>query len=161
MRANRELRPLIGEASLAVRPSNQLAAQELIQPPQRRHGKYRFYYAVVFRQKGRASSSVLLGGSSIDEIETLGAELLAFRDSICGAGSLYCTVFPYRCSISLDMRILVNGAMRNIPWRSTLASIAPAAGQIEIVRRLGEGRTTSLSVNTADPEGGSKNAVPG
>ena len=82
MRANRELRPLIGEASLAVRPSNQLAAQELIQPPQRRHGKYRFYYAVVFRQKGRASSSVLLGGSSINEIETLGAELLAFRDSI-------------------------------------------------------------------------------
>src|ERR1700719_1100757 len=64
VRRDRGLLPLGVQTPLAQRPSNQPSAQELIRPSQRRYLKYRFYYAVVFTQKGTAGGPVLLGAPS-------------------------------------------------------------------------------------------------
>jgi hypothetical protein len=149
---NRGLRPLGVQTPLPKRPNDQASAQELIRPLQRQHRKYRFYYAVVFTQKGSSNGPVLLGASSLVELDRLGAQLLAEPDSICGDRSLHCTVFPDTCTVSLEMQIVVNGATRIVPWRSILASIAPGARHIELVRRSGVNRFTSQSINAADPE---------
>lgn len=149
---DRGLWPLGAQTPLAKRPNDQPSAQALIRPLERRHRKYRFYYAVVFTQKGTAGGSVLLGASSLGELDRLGAELLRAPDSICGHRSPHCTVFPDTCTVSLETQIVVNGQKRNVPWRSTLASVAPNARHIELVRRSGVDRFTSLSINAADPE---------
>ncbi len=151
VRRDRGLGSLGVQTPLAQRPSNQPSAQELIRPSQRRYLKYRFYYAVVFTQKGAVGGPVLLGAPSLVELDRLGKQLLAEPDSICGDRSLHCTVFPHTCTVSLEMQIVVNGATRTVPWRSILASVAPGARHIELVRRSGVNRFTSQSINAADP----------
>ena len=105
----RGLLPPEVQAPLVKRPSDQPPAQELIHASQRRHKKYRFYYAVVFSQKGSAGGPVLLGASSQGELDRLSAELLAAPYSVCGDRSRHCTVFPNTCTVSLEMQIVVNG----------------------------------------------------
>jgi hypothetical protein len=152
VRRDRGLWPLGVQTPLATRPSNQPSAQELIRPSQTRYLKYRFYYAVVFTQKGTVGGPVLLGALSLVQLERLGRQLLAEPDSLCGDRSLHCTIFPDTCTVSLEMQIVVNGATRTVPWRSILASVAPGARHIELVRRLGVNRSASQSINAADPE---------
>jgi hypothetical protein len=149
---DRGLWPLGAQTPLAKRPNDQPSAQALIRPSERRHRKYRFYYAVVFTQKGTAGGPVLLGASSLVELDRLGTQLLAEPHSICGDKSPHCTVFPNTCTVSLEMQVVVNGATRTVPWRSILASVASGARHIELVRRSGVDRFTSLSIDTADPE---------
>ena len=151
VRRDRGLGSLGVQTPLAQRPSNQPSAQELIRPSQRRYLKYRFYYAVVFTRKGAVGGPVLLGAPSLVELDRLGKQLLAEPDSICGDRSLHCTVFPHTCTVSLEMQIVVNGATRTVPWRSILASVAPGARHIELVRRSGVNRFASQSINAADP----------
>ena len=115
----------------------------------------------MFTQKGTAGGPVLLGASSLGELDRLGAELLVAPDSICGDRSLHCTVFPHTCTVSLEMEIVVNGQKRNVPWRSTLASVAPNARHIELMRRLGANHVTSQSINPADPEVARAALLPG
>jgi hypothetical protein len=148
----RGLWPLGVQTPLAKRPNDQPSTQELIRPMQRRHRRYRFYYAVVFTQKGTAGGSVLLGASSLGQLDRLSAELLVAPYSVCGDRSRHCTVFPNTCSVSLEMQIVVNGQKRSVPWRSTLASVAPSASHIELVRRSGANRVTSQSIDPADSE---------
>jgi hypothetical protein len=157
----RGLSPLGIQTPLAIRPSNQPSAQELIHPSQRRHRKYRFYYAVVFTQKGTAGGSVLLGASSPGELDRLSSELLVAPYSICGERSPHCTVFPDTCTVSLEMQIVVNGQKRSVQWRSTLASVAPSARHIELIRRSGANHVSSQSINPADPEAVRTALLPG
>jgi len=157
----RGLSPLGVQTPLAKRPSDQPSAQDLIRPLQRRHRKYRFYYAVVFIRKGTAGGSVLLGASSLGELDRLSAELLAAPDSICGDRSRHCTVFPSTCTVSLEMQIVVNGQKRSVPWRSTLASVVPGARHIELMRQTGAKHVTSQSINPADPEAARATLLPG
>ena len=157
----RGLWPLGVQTPLAKRPSDQPSAQELIHPLQRRHSKYRFYYAVVFTQKGSAGGSVLLGASSLSELDRLSAELLVAPYSVCGNRSRHCTVFPNTCTVSLEMQIAVNGQKRSVPWRSTLASVAPSARHIELLRRSGANHVTSQSIDPADPEAVRAALLPG
>jgi len=157
----RGLLPAEVQTPLVKRPSDQPPAQELIHTSQRRHRKYRFYYAVVFTQKGTAGGPVLLGASSQGELDRLSAELLVAPDSICGDRSRHCTVFPNTCTVSLEMQIVVNGQKRSVPWRSTLASVAPGARRVELVRRSGANHVTSQSIDPADPEAVRAALLPG
>jgi hypothetical protein len=148
----RGLWPLGMQTPLAMRPKNQPSAQELISHSRRRHRKYRFFYAVVFTQQGTEGGSVLLGGSSLGELDRLSAELLVAPYSVCGERSRHCTVFPNTCTVSLEMQIVVNGQKRSVPWRSILASVVPGARHIELMRGSGANHVTSQSINPANPE---------
>jgi hypothetical protein len=100
--------------------------------------------------KGSARGSVLLGASSVDELNQLTSHLQAAPESVCTAQSAHCTVFPEACSVSLEIDIEVNGAPRTVHWNSTLASIAPHPSRLKLLRLSGN-RITPVQLDPADP----------
>jgi len=143
---------LVGEESnVSAFPSDQFPPRELIRSSQRRHRKYRFYYAIVFTQKGSVSNSVLLGANSQQEIDRLGAQLLAAPDSICTGNAPHCTIFPKTCTVSVAMQIVVNGVPRTIGWRSPLTAVTPGAHHIELTRRSQAGNLETITIDTTNP----------
>jgi hypothetical protein len=150
-RVSRGLQLVREESQVATHPADQPPARELIPLSQRRHRKYRFYYAVVFARKGSTNSSVLLGANSQEEIERLGTQLLADPDSVCAGGSPHCTIFPKTTTVSVAMQIFVNGTPKIVQWRTILASLTPGAHRIEVTRRSATGRVTATMIDMADP----------
>jgi hypothetical protein len=157
----RGIRLLSVQSELATRPRDQAPAQELIPEPQRRFRAYRFFYAVVFKQKKtEVRGSVLLGAVSEDELDQLGKDLLTEPDLVCGGQSIHCTVFPESCTVSLEIEILVNGAPRSVPWGSRLASITESARHVELLR-LHAGRLTPVLFDSSDPDASRLPLLPG
>jgi hypothetical protein len=150
-RPTRGLQLVREESNVPAFPSGQPPPRELIRSSQRRHRKYRFYYAIVFSQKGSASNSVLLGANSQEEIERLGAQLLASPDSICAGDSPHCTIFPKTTTVSVAMQIFVNGIPKTVQWRAVLSSVTPGARRIQVTRRSATGRFTATMIDMADP----------
>jgi hypothetical protein len=134
VRTNRGLRLLAVESAVAVRPRDQGPVQELIRPSQGNFRKYRYFYAVVFNKRGGIRGSVLLGGGSIEDIERLGAQLVADPDLVCGGESKQCTVFPEACTVAVEMEIVVNGVARVVPWGAVLGSVVGDAARVELWR---------------------------
>jgi hypothetical protein len=131
------------------RPADQAPVQDLLSAVQQRHPHYRFFFEVLF--KGSARGSVLLGASSLDELDQLTTRLKASPESVCTAQSTHCTVFPEACSVSLEMEIEVNQAPRIVNWNSNLASIAPHPQHITLLR-LYAGRTAPVELDPHDPK---------
>ena len=144
------LRLLSVQSSVNRRPADEPPVQQLIPTSQRRYLHYGFFFAVVFRQKGGTQGSVLLGAGSTDELDRLATQLLRDPESICGGKSIHCTVFPETCTVSLDLEVVVNGAPRTVLWGSSVASVAPRARQIELLRSDG-GRPTQLQIDPNNP----------
>ena len=153
--AKYQVRPKIGlrlisiQSHLQKRPPDQPPVQKLIRASQQRYRYYRFFYAIVFRQRGAVRSSVLLGAASINELDRVAALLLSDPDSVCGGQSTHCTVFPAACTVSLEIEIVVNGARQTVPWGSPLASIAAKPRHIGLVR-LYNGRLTPVEIDPTD-----------
>ena len=151
VRPKRSLRLISVQSGVAQRPGDQPPVQELIRASQMHHRYYRFFFAIVFRQKGESRGSVLLGAASIAELDRLAAQLLTQPESICGGGSVHCTVFPEACSVGAEIEIVVNGAPRNVAWGSLLASVAARPRHIELLR-LHSGRLTPVEIDPADTD---------
>jgi hypothetical protein len=152
--AQYQVRPSGGLHLLAVhpmpqRPADQVPVQDLLSAVQGRHPCYRFFYEVLF--KGSAHGSVLLGASSLDELNHLTVQLKASPESVCTAQSTHCTVFPEACSVSLEMEIEVNQSPRIVHWPSTVANIAPHPNQLKLLRLVGS-RTTPVELDPSDPK---------
>jgi hypothetical protein len=143
------LRLVSVQSGLKERPAGQPPVQELIRASQRRYRHYRFFYAVVFKQKGGTRGSVLLGAGSMDELDRFSTRLLSDPDSICGGQSIHCTVFPEASSVSLEIEIVVNGAAHTVPWGSLLASVAARPRHVELLR-LHSGRLTPVEIDPSD-----------
>jgi hypothetical protein len=140
---------LLNVHPMPQRPADQGPVQDLVSATQQQHPYYRFFYEVLF--KGSAHGSVLLGASSLDELNQLTTQLKASPESVCTAQSTHCTVFPEACSVSLEMDIYVNGAPRTIHWPSTVANIAPHPSQLKLLRLVGS-RTTPVELDPSDPK---------
>jgi hypothetical protein len=125
--------------------------QELIPPSQRRHARYRYFYAVVFNHRGNMRGSVLLGADSFPELDRLGAVLVTDPDAICGGSARHCTVFPEMCTVSIEIEVFVNGAPRTLPSGSSLGTVARGANHIAVLRRNAQGRVLPLSITSGDP----------
>jgi hypothetical protein len=134
---------------VSQRPADQAPVQDLLSAVQQRHPHYRFFFEVLF--KGSARGSVLLGASSLDELDQLTTRLKASPESVCTAQSTHCTVFPEACSVSLEMEIEVNQAPRTVNWNSNLASIAPHPRHVTLLR-LYAGRTAPVQLDPNDPK---------
>lgn len=143
------LRLISVQSHLTRRPHDQPPVQQLIRGPEKRYRHYRFFWAVVFKRKGNIRSSVLLGTDSMDELERLTTQLADNPDSVCGAGSLDCTVFPDACTVSLEIEIVVNGAPQTVPWGSLLANVAVHPHDVAL-SRLYDDRLTPVEIDPAD-----------
>jgi hypothetical protein len=132
------------------RPSDQLPVQELVGHSQRQYHYHRFYYEILFRRAGAARGSVLLGSNSDEELHRLAAQLRNDPDSVCNGQSGNCTAFPEACSVSVEMRIVVNGKPRDVLWSSNLASVADHARNVKLLR-VSKGRLIPVKLNARDP----------
>jgi hypothetical protein len=141
VRADGTLR-LLSVRPLKGRPRGEPPVQQLIAPSQRRYRYHRFYYEVFFGRSGHARGSVLIGANTQPELH-------ADPHIICAKKSAHCTVFPEECTVSIEMRIFVNGAPRNVMWDSDLAGVVNHPQQIQLLRRY-HGRLTPVKFNAHD-----------
>jgi hypothetical protein len=131
------------------RPESDLPVQRLISDLQMSYRYYRFFFEVFFKNAGNSHGSVLLGAKSIAELEQLSAEL-ATPETVCNENSRHCTVFPEACSVSVEMKITVNGTPQDVLWRALLADVIPVHAQHIELKRLYGGRLTPVKIDTAD-----------
>jgi hypothetical protein len=146
----RSLRLISVESGLQQRPDDQAPVQELIGPSQLHYRYYRYFFQIVFRQKAGVRGAVLLGASTIGELNVLAARLLVDPDSVCTPRSPHCAVFPEACTVALEIEIVVNGAARTVVWGSLLESVATHPRQMRLLR-LYNGKLTPVEVDVSDP----------
>jgi hypothetical protein len=135
--------------SMKNRPSGQAPVQQLIYPSEMHDRWYRFYYEVFFRNSRETKGSVLVGAKQKKELDRLADQLLKDPDSVCGAQSRNCSVFPEACSVSIEMEIVVNGTPRSVTWGSALATVVDHARHVEL-SRMYKGRLVPVQLDPKD-----------
>jgi hypothetical protein len=145
------LRQVAFEASLERIPSDQPAVQLLLTPAKLRFHFHRYFYQVFFKRRDRPVAAILLSAGSKQEIEELTVKLLEDAESVCHTGSRNCTMFPETCTVSLEMRVMVNGVGRTVSWGSTLANVSAHPRSLELLREFA-GRPTRVEIDPHDPQ---------
>lgn len=135
---------------MSNRPKDQIPVQDLISNTETKFSHYRLYYEVVFSQRHHSHGSVLLGADSQTEIEALSTQL-SHPEAVCFQGATHCTVFPEVCSVSVEMKIIVNGKPESVLWGSTLASVAKEPRHLEM-KRLYVGQLKPIRIDAKDPK---------
>lgn len=135
---------------MSARPKDQIPVQDLISRSKTKFSRYRLYYEVVFSQRDHTHGSVLLGADSQAEIDALSAQL-SHPEEVCSQGSTHCIVFPEACSVSVEMKVIVNGKPESVLWGSTLASIAKQPRHLEM-KRLYSGELRPIRIDAKDPK---------
>ncbi|HTC90583.1 MAG TPA: hypothetical protein VK686_19895 [Bryobacteraceae bacterium] len=146
----RSLRLISVKSGLGRRPSDQPPVQELIGASRLHYRYYRYFFQIVFRQKADTRGAVLLGASSIDELDLLASRLMADPDAVCAGPSPHCAVFPEACTVALEIEIVVNGVARSVMWGSLLDSVAKTPHSLRL-QRFDAGRLTPVEVDASDP----------
>lgn len=141
---------LVSVQPISNRPKDQVPVQGLISNAETKFSHYRLYYEVVFARRNHSHGSVLLGADSQAEIDALSAQLLR-PEVVCSDGSTRCIVFPEACSVSVEMRVIVNGKPESVLWGSTLASIAKEPRHLEM-KRLYAGQLRPIRIDASDPK---------
>jgi hypothetical protein len=140
---------LLSLQSMKDRPATDLSVKDLIPEPQTKHPYYRLYFEVFFKGQN-FHGSVLLASDSMQALDRLSAEL-DDPEKVCSSHSDGCTVFPEACSVSVEMRIVVNGKPRDVLWRANLANVVNGQPHHIEVKRLYAGRLTPIQINADDP----------
>jgi hypothetical protein len=120
-----------------------------MQPWQQRYRYHRFFYEILLNRKAELRGAVLLGAATAMELDRVATKLLSDPDSVCGAPSPRCTVFPENCTVSLEIEISVNGVPRTVLWGSFLSTIAPHPRRVELQRAY-RGRLTPVEIDPSD-----------
>jgi hypothetical protein len=144
------LRLISVQSGLQQRPADQPPVQELIGGSRLHYRYYRYFFQIVFRQKAGVRGAVLLGASSIRELDVLAARLLADPDAVCTPQSSHCAVFPEACTVALEIEIVVNGAARTVAWGGLLESVATHPRKLRLFR-LYAGKLSPVEVDVSDP----------
>ncbi len=141
---------LVSVQPMANRPKDQMPVQDLISDAETKFSHYRLYYEIVFSQRNHSHGSVLLAAKSQAEIETLSAQL-SHPEAVCSQRSTHCIVFPEACSVSVEMRVIVNGKPQSVLWGTTLASVAKQPRHLEM-KRLYAGELRPVRIDAKDPK---------
>jgi hypothetical protein len=91
-----------------------------------------------------------LGAESQAEIDALSAQL-SHPEAVCSQHSTHCIVFPKACSVSLEMKVIVNGKPESVLWGSTLGSVAKQPRHLEMKRLYAE-QLRPVQINAKDPK---------
>jgi hypothetical protein len=140
---------LLSVQPMNARPENDLPVQRLIAPPQMHFPYHRFYFEVLFRQKGNAHGSVLLGADSQQELDGL-SEQMENPEMVCNGSSTRCTIFPEACSVSIEMKIWVNGEEKVVTWGSQIVSVISGSPRYLEMKRLYKGRLRPVKIDPRD-----------
>jgi hypothetical protein len=132
-------------------PRDQPAVQLLVRPRNLTWRYHRVFFQVVMSRTGAIRPAVLIGSRSVAELDNLTKRFLEGQDSVCAPGSNRCNAFPEWCTASLAIGIVVNGTARKVVWGSTLGSVAPHPGRVELLR-VSNGRLAPIPIDPTDPE---------
>jgi hypothetical protein len=141
---------LVSVHPMSNRPKDQIPVQDLISNRETKFHHYRLYYEIVFARRDHSHTSVLLGADSSAEIDALSAQL-SHPEAICSQRSTHCIVFPEACSVSVEMKVIVNGKPESVLWGSTLGSIAKQPRHLEM-KRLYAGELRPVRIDAKDPK---------
>jgi hypothetical protein len=130
------------------RPKDDIAVQDLISSTKTKFSHYRLYYEIVFSHRDRSHGSVLLGADSQAEIEALSGEL-SHPEAVCSQRSAHCIVFPEACSVSVEMKVIVNGKAEAVFWGGTLGSVVKQPHHLEM-KRLYAGELRPVRMDAKD-----------
>lgn len=139
---------LLAVQPMKDRPPEDIPVQKLISNSKAEFQRYRLYYEIVFSQRDHTHGSVLLGADSQEEIDALSAQLTR-PETVCYERSTHCTVFPEACSVSVEMKVVVNGKAESVVWGTTLRSIAEHPHHLEM-KRLNAGQLRPVRVDPRD-----------
>ncbi len=139
------------QSRLLQRPADQPPVQQLLTESQRRYPHHRLFFQVAVSKKSDVRSAVLLSSGSLDELDGLTRQLMSEPESVCGAVSTHCTVFPEACTVSLEMEIVVNGAPRKVVWSTVLAEVVERHRHVELFRSY-SGRLVPVAIDLRDPQ---------
>lgn len=141
---------LVSVHPMSNRPEDETPVQDLIANGETKFSHYRLYYEIVFSKRNNSHGSVLLGANSQAEMDALSAQL-SHPEVVCSQRSTHCAVFPEACSVSVEMKIVVNGKSESVLWRSTLGSIVKQPHHLEI-KRLYAGQLRPVRIDANDPK---------
>ncbi len=141
---------LVSVQSMKSRPNDDVPVQDLISSAGRKFSHYRLYFEIVFARSDHSHGSVLLGADSQKEIDELSARL-THPETVCYQPFIHCTVFPEACSVSVEMKVFVNGKATSVIWGSTLGNIAKQPHHLE-VKRLYAGQLRPVRLDPSDVE---------
>lgn len=140
---------LLSVRPMEDRPAGDPAVQSLIAPDTESFRFYRLYFEIVFARKDNAHGSVLLAANSPEELERLSAQLRN-PETVCTEDSTHCTVFPEACSVSVEIKIVVNAKPQVIVWGRLLSSVVTDHPAHVEVKRLYRGRLTAVKLDPHD-----------
>ena len=149
VRPGGRLRLLSIDSDVHQQPADQPAVQRLIPQSQAGYRHHRFFYEILLNRKAELRGAVLLGAQTTGELERLAGQLVVDPGSVCNGSAPRCTVFPEKCTVSLEIEIAVNGAPRTVLWGSFLSSVAPRPRHVELLR-LYRGRMTPVMIDASD-----------
>ncbi len=133
---------LVSVHSMKDRPQTDTPVQDLISPSVMNAHYYRLYFEILFRLANNTHGSVLLSADSKEELDQ--------PETLCSNAPTHCTVFPEACSVSVEMKIFVNGRTDTLVWGSLLASVVGDHPQHLELKRLYAGRLTPVQINFHD-----------
>ncbi len=137
---------------LSVQPMKDrrdLPVQRLISPSLTDARYYRLYFEIIFRSSN-THGSVLLAANSQAELEQLSVQI-DHPETLCSRTSTHCTVFPEACSVSVEIKVVVNEKPQAIVWGSLLESVVPDRPRRLVLTRLYAGRLIPVEINSQDP----------
>ena len=140
---------LLAFQPMRERPVRDLPVQSLISHIQASYRYHRLYFEVFFKARSNSRSSALLGANSLQGLDRLSAGL-AHPETVGNRESDECTVFPEGCSVSVEMKLFVNGKPRTVLWRSILSDLIQGQPQQVEMERLYAGRLTPVHINPQD-----------
>lgn len=151
---------LLSEQPMKNRPEWDVAAKDLISAGQLKLRNHRFFFEIVFSKKDNKHGAVLLSAASGEEMDRLSAQLVD-PESVCTKGSLHCTVFPEACSVSLEMKVALNGKPEIVFWGSQLRGILPSPVHRLEMKRLYHGHLTPVKIDVRDANALGMPVLPG
>jgi hypothetical protein len=140
---------LLSARPMKERPAGDPPVQDLISHDTASFRYFRLYFEIVFARKNDAHGSVLLAANSTDELERLAAQL-DHPETVCTDDSTHCTVFPEACSVSVEIKIVVNGKPQGIVWGRLLSSVVTDHPAHVELKRLYRGHLTAIKLNPRD-----------
>lgn len=124
---------LLSVQPMENRPNDDIPVQDLVSSAGRKFSYYGLYLEIVFARSDHSHGSVLLGADSQKEIDELSARL-THPETVCYEPFIHCTVFPEACSVSVEMKVVVNSKATSVMWGGTLGNIAKRPHHLEMKR---------------------------
>ncbi len=140
---------LLSARPMVERPAGDPSVQDLIAPDTASFRYYRLYFEIVFARKNNAHGSVLLAANSPEELGSLSVQM-SHPETICTDDSIHCRVFPEACSVSVEIKIVVNAKPQLIVWGRVLSGVVTDHPAHVELKRLYRGHLTAIKLDPHD-----------